>query len=685
MASDDVKGNASEGNLPLDPGLSPREPPDVKASGLDPGSARPDDGPRTFEEGFTFKTVIGAIFIALFLLPGGLYLGLVAGQGVGDAAEWVTIVLFAEVARRSYQSLRRQEIYILFYMAASLTAVLNVERGLGGGPFSTLIWNAYFATSPAAQPIVQDIPRWAVPHPGSLALTQRELWHPDWFVPILILLVADLCGRFSWMGLGYALFRVTSDVEKLPFPYAPVAASGATALSEAGTESWRWSIFSSGSVIGLLFGVVYIAVPVVTGVIFGHEAVILPIPFADYTRNIENILPGAIVGVSLSLGNVLIGFVLPYEIVLGSAVASVVAMIVMNPILHHAGLLPNYHLGMDALAAKLAVDLDFWLSIGLGVNISIAFIGIGLVLGTLKQARKTRAERTFALAPPEGRGDVPVYLALLAWLGSTVIMLVLCHVLVPTFPVWILLFFGLVWSPFNSYISARVIGITGRGVSFPYLKEAGIVGSGYHRVDIWYAPIPLVDQGGAAQRFREVELTGTKFSSIFKAEMLMFPIVMIASFIYWGLFWNSTALPNPQFPYVQKYWPVQSMFQSVVMRMNQPGSMNAQLFSHTIRPSYIGIGTAAGLAAYGLFSLFKLPVMFFYGFAGGLGLFPANTLPQLAGAIFGRKFMAKRYGEENWGRYAPVLLAGFSCGTGLISMVSIAIALIAKAVAKLPY
>ncbi len=73
--------------------------------------------PTSFEEGFTLKTAIGALFIALFMLPGGMYLGLVAGQGVGDAAEWVTIVLFAEVARRSYAPLRKQEIYILFYMA----------------------------------------------------------------------------------------------------------------------------------------------------------------------------------------------------------------------------------------------------------------------------------------------------------------------------------------------------------------------------------------------------------------------------------------------------------------------------------------------------------------------------------------------------------------------------------------
>ena len=105
-----------------------------------------------YQDGFTLKTLIGAIFIALFMLPGGMYLGLVAGQGVGEAAEWVTIVLFAEVARRSYQPLRKQEIYILFYIASSLTVVVNLERGLAGGPFSNLIWAAYYRLSPAARP-----------------------------------------------------------------------------------------------------------------------------------------------------------------------------------------------------------------------------------------------------------------------------------------------------------------------------------------------------------------------------------------------------------------------------------------------------------------------------------------------------------------------------------------------------
>ena len=53
-----------------------------------------------FQEGFTFRTFLGLLFVAFVMLPGSIYMGLVAGVGLGAAAEWVTIVLFAEVMRR---------------------------------------------------------------------------------------------------------------------------------------------------------------------------------------------------------------------------------------------------------------------------------------------------------------------------------------------------------------------------------------------------------------------------------------------------------------------------------------------------------------------------------------------------------------------------------------------------------
>ena len=44
-----------------------------------------------------------------------------------------------------------------------------------------------------------------------------------------------------------------------------------------------------------------------------------------------------------------------------------------------------------------------------------------------------------------------------------------------------------------------------------------------------------------------------------------------------------------------------------------------------------------------------------------------------------------RFGRQEWSQWAPVLAAGFSCGMGLIGMCAIAVALISKSVAQLPF
>ena len=98
--------------------------------------------PKTFEEGFNIKTILGCLFVALIMLPGSMYLSLVMGDTLGSAAQWVTIILFTEMARRSFTTLKRQEVYILYYMAAALA--------MSGGPFGGMIWNQYLVQSPQA-------------------------------------------------------------------------------------------------------------------------------------------------------------------------------------------------------------------------------------------------------------------------------------------------------------------------------------------------------------------------------------------------------------------------------------------------------------------------------------------------------------------------------------------------------
>jgi hypothetical protein len=98
-----------------------------------------EQGP--YVDGFSMRTVVGALFVAVVMMPGAIYMGLVAGQSLGSAAEWVTIILFAELARRSFTQLKRQEVYILFYVASGIAAVTLGQLALSGGPFAVTIWN----------------------------------------------------------------------------------------------------------------------------------------------------------------------------------------------------------------------------------------------------------------------------------------------------------------------------------------------------------------------------------------------------------------------------------------------------------------------------------------------------------------------------------------------------------------
>ena len=106
------------------------------------------------------RTIIGVIFISLVMTPGEMYLGLVTGGGIGAAAQWVTVILFLELAKRSFTSLRRQEIYLLVYVASALVAREE-------GAFLDLLFRQYFVRSVEAEQfgISKLLPFWYVPHP----------------------------------------------------------------------------------------------------------------------------------------------------------------------------------------------------------------------------------------------------------------------------------------------------------------------------------------------------------------------------------------------------------------------------------------------------------------------------------------------------------------------------------------
>ena len=364
-----------------------------------------------FEPGFNIKTLWAALFVGFIMMPGAIYLGLVTGQSMAGGAEWVTLILFIEIAKRSFVRLRIQEVIILYWVAGGLVVMggkLGTGAELFGGPFGGLIWDQYLIQSPQADGLHQYIPDWVVPPRGSQALEGRSFMHPDWLKPIALLLTVIVMQKVNSLSLGYVLFRITNDIERLPYPLAAVQAGGATALAESSgpSQGWRWEVFSVGAFIGIIWGLFYVVIPTISGIFFTETVTILPIPFIDLTVSLKEMLPASIMGIGTDLGHVMVGFVLPFWIVVGSFAAAFLVNILVNPVLYAYDVLHTWEPGMSAIPTQIANSFDFWLSFSIGGAVLVAVMGFAMVGKTLWTLRGVKREdderpnrRTAATSP----------------------------------------------------------------------------------------------------------------------------------------------------------------------------------------------------------------------------------------------------------------------------------------------
>ena len=136
--------------------------------------------------------------------------------------------------------------------------------------------------------------------------------------------------------------------------------------------------------------------------------------------------------------------------------------------------------------------------------------------------------------------------------------------------------FAFVYTPLISFVNARLDGLVGQNVNVPYIKEATIFLSGFKGIDIWFVPFPLHNYGAAAERFRQIELTGTRFTSILKAELFMVPLVFITSFMYWSYIWKLAPIPSESYPYVQLMWPLRALQRCVWITSTMRGELEVK-------------------------------------------------------------------------------------------------------------
>ena len=614
------------------------------------------------------------------MMPGSMYLQLVIGSGIGPAARWVTIILFAEIARRAHTSLKQQEIFILYYMAGAALA----------SPFQGLLWSQYLVQSDAAKMlgVAEFIPTWVAPAANSESMLERSFLHRDWLIPILLLIGSQVIQRVDRFGLGYALYRITSDVEKLPFPMAPVGALGTMALAESTDEKdkgWKWRVFSIGGVIGLAFGAIYVLLPVVSGLIFTEPITLIPIPWIELTRHTEEVLPAVATGIQLDLGLMFVGMVLPFWAVIGGLIGIIITVI-LNPILWKQGILQRWHQGMGTVDTIFANNFDFYMSFGIGLGLAIGVIGVWSVARSFGKSGPDRGTLHDLFHPPEGRGDFNFWISIGIYVCSTISYVLLCVWLVPNFPWIFFLGYGFIYTPIISYITARMEGIAGQFVSLPLVREASFIAGakyfGYQGIEIWYAPIPIHNYGEATVGFREIELTGTSLRGIIKAELVVFPVVMVSSLLFSQFIWRLAPIPSASYPYAQELWHLQALNTLLMQTSTLEGN---SLFFQALKGSYVVSGLGLGLVMYMILSVLGLPVLLIYGVVRGLGQStPHGIILEVAGALLGRYYFHKRYGSM-WRQYAPVLLAGFSCGMGLTGMFAMGFALILKSLSYMAY
>lgn len=638
------------------------------------------------EDGFTWRTVLGTLFIAFVMLPGIIFMGLLIGQDLGSAADWVVIILFVELARRSFVKLRKQELFVIKYAVSQLSSIAG-SVALGGGAFAWLVYNRYLRNSEAFANfgIAHQTPDWFAPYGDAAA---QGFLSAAWRPAVIIMVLGLALSKLSSLSLGFLAFKLTADVEQLPFPLAPVHAEGAIALAEVSQDrekrGYRQYCFALGAILGAAFGLFYVAVPTLTQALLGHAVQIIPIPFLDLTQACERFIPGGMLGVSLNLGLLFTGFVLPWRIVVGMMVTTLVCQLAVNPTLQALGYLPHWAPGKDAIQTQVASSLDVYLSAGLGAALAVCVVGVTGIAKALGRFRRSRAGD----AAPEvdirrlwirnrDRGDPPTWLALAVWIGCSFAFVYLADHLInhnlprpDRFPLAILFGFAFFWTPVNTYINARMAGIAGQSTGVPFIKEAAIFASGYRRVNIWFAPLPLNNAGGMADFLKQTELTRTRFTSILKVELLTFPLMLVASYIFWTYILSLGPVPSDRYPYAQKFWPMHAQMQALWASAMQEGQ---SLLLHAIKPEII-IGTLAGtLLLFGGFSLAGISTQYLYGGLGALNGFPHTVVPIFVGAMLGRYVLAKRYGREAWQNYAPILAVGFGAGMGLIGMLSIAL------------
>lgn len=316
-------------------------------------------------------------------------------------------------------------------------------------------------------------------------------------------------------------------------------------------------------------------------------------------------------------------------------------------------------------------NLYYWASPIIGLGLSAGVIPLLLMIRRLHLSSLTRSFSLRSL-------QTSLLMPLTVFLGCSLTMVGIAHFLIPEYPVFIFLLLGVGWSFLLALISARSIGMTGLGISIPYVSEGLFIASGYRNIDPFFLPpITILGADNWCQIFKIAELTDTPISATIKPSLIMLPISLLVGFFSVAFSWSLFAIPSRFYPWAQQVWPMTASIQGLWISTLSGSGGSGQVLA--INPNWIGIA----FLVLAIVQFARIPVS-----AVSIALGATLPIPYAFTMFLGLivvKFIQRFKSKQWWMQYGSTFTAGILLGSGIPIIIGAAVSLIVGSIWPMPY
>jgi hypothetical protein len=606
------------------------------------------------------------ITAALVFMPVSIYGYLTAGADISGAAVLLIIILFGELLRSTGSPFSKQELFI----------ILEVVGGIAATPmtFYWLIYRSFLVISPFFQAAILNgvslsslMPYWLVPPLGSSAYVTRTFIQPDWFMPILIIVIGYMLGVLAEFSLGMIVSYMFIEVETLSWPLAAVDAEMVTTLSERESESMKMFLISLtiGAAVGfLVFGLNLVGTPLV------------PIPWIDLTPYTQSLLPGSAFGLSTNPAVFAFGFLLPIGFTACMLAGSFATWIIGNNLFLtvFSDVFPawkaTYFQGMTLIAIQRYAYISVWFVPHIGFILCLAIFLTAKYSKSIIRTFKSLGKVKIGM----DQGYLPLPLLLIMFFSGTGGFVVLTYLLIPEIPFYIIALYSIGLSFTLALVAAMLKGELALTLNTPPIWPALLYFSQYSGISGWifYPLLALGSQGWLPQATMAAKLTGTKVRDLYKALIVASLLSFVIGFIFMNFFWGVASIPSTIYPYTMIDLPSAAL--TTTMLATGVINMNLQVLFGSM-----GIAGLVCVVGYVLNALIHLPLFGPYALITGFTVSPPFSIMMFAGSLLGNLYLSRVLGKTRWTTMRYRIVAGIMAGIGIVVGIGISLSIIGKA------